>query len=166
MPGWKREPLEDYEVDELIEQAASLSDDHELIVRTLLHTGMRAAELAHMQSDWANWRRGEIRVQPAGDWTPKSQGISPVHQADDGAYESGDIPAVYRILWASHPSRGRRDLGLIDVVVAIAIPSRCEVKFRDCRVNPMLTVNLTRNFGASGSEPPGLGALVKMLSLL
>ena len=72
MPGWKREPLEDYEVDELIEQAASLSDDHELIVRTLLHTGMRAAELAHMQSDWANWRRGEIRVQPAGDWTPKS----------------------------------------------------------------------------------------------
>jgi len=72
MPGWKREPLEDYEVDELIAQAASLSDEHELIVRTLLHTGMRAAELAHMHSDWVNWRRGEIRVQPVNDWTPKS----------------------------------------------------------------------------------------------
>jgi integrase/recombinase XerD len=72
MPGWKREPLEDYEVDELIDQAASLSDEHELIVRTLLHTGMRAAELAHMHSDWVHWRRGEIRVQPVNDWTPKS----------------------------------------------------------------------------------------------
>jgi integrase/recombinase XerD len=72
MPGWKREPLEDYEVDELIEQASSMSDEHELIVRTLLHTGMRADELAHMQSSWVSWRRGEVRVQPAGDWTPKS----------------------------------------------------------------------------------------------
>lgn len=72
MPGWKREPLEDYEVDELIDQAASLSDEHELLVRTLLHTGMRAAELAHMHSDWVHWRRGEIRVQPVNDWTPKS----------------------------------------------------------------------------------------------
>jgi len=71
MPGWKREPLEDYEVDELI-QAAGMSDEHELTIRTLLHTGMRAAEFAHMNSDWVNWRRGEIRVQPAGDWTPKS----------------------------------------------------------------------------------------------
>jgi len=73
MPSWKREPLEDFEVDELIEQAASMSDEHELIVRTLIHTGMRADELAHMTSSWANWRKGEIRVQPAGDWTPKSQ---------------------------------------------------------------------------------------------
>jgi len=72
MPGWKREPLEDYEVDELIDQAASLSDEHELIIRTLLHTGMRAAELAHIHSDWVHWRRGEIRVQPVNDWTPKS----------------------------------------------------------------------------------------------
>jgi len=73
MPSWKREPLEDFEVDALIEQASSMSDEHELIIRTLLHTGMRADELAHMQSNWVNWRKGEIRVQPAGDWTPKSQ---------------------------------------------------------------------------------------------
>ena len=72
MPSWKREPLEDFEVDALIEQASTMTDEHELIIRTLLHTGMRADELAHMQSDWVNWRRGEIRVQPAGDWTPKS----------------------------------------------------------------------------------------------
>jgi len=72
MPGWKREPLEDFEVDALIEQSASMTDEHELIIRTLIHTGMRADELAHMRSDWLNWRKGEIRIQPAGDWTPKS----------------------------------------------------------------------------------------------
>jgi Site-specific recombinase XerD len=73
MPTWKREPLEDYEVDELIDQAASMSGDHELVIRVLLHTGMRAAEFEHMQSDWVNWRKEEIRIQPTGDWTPKSE---------------------------------------------------------------------------------------------
>ncbi len=72
MPGWKREPLEDYEVDELIEQAASMSDEHELIVRMLLHTRIQADDIAHIQSDWVKWRRGGVWVQPAGDWTPKS----------------------------------------------------------------------------------------------
>lgn len=170
MPGWKGKLLEDYEVDELTEQAALMSDEHELIIQTLLRTGMRADELAHIQSDWANWRRGEARVQPAGDWTPKSDaghhvillrdpevkrllnqrfgkqseiGVSqttiwrrvtdvadettipknisphvlrhtygdddrerrrehPVHQANDGTHEPGDITAVYRILWTAH----------------------------------------------------------------
>ncbi len=41
MTGWKREPLEDFEVQILRDQATSMSDEHELILKTLLHAGMR-----------------------------------------------------------------------------------------------------------------------------
>lgn len=74
MSRWKREPLEDYEADELIETASASSTQDELIVRTLLHTGLRANEFAHLTAGWVNFQKDEVRV-PAheGDWTPKTE---------------------------------------------------------------------------------------------
>ncbi len=77
MAGWKREPLEDFEAQILRKQATSMSDEHELIIKTLLHTGMRADEFAHLRSSWLGQQQEEIRIQPVdtGDkqWSPKSE---------------------------------------------------------------------------------------------
>lgn len=72
--SWEREPLEDYEAEELVEVATDLGAEYELVIRTLLHSGLRANELAHLKSDWINFQKNEIRV-PAqeGDWSPKSE---------------------------------------------------------------------------------------------
>ena len=77
MAGWTREPLEDFEAKTLRDQATSMSDEHELIIKTLLHTGMRADEFAHLRSSWLGQQQEEIRIQPVdtGDkqWSPKSE---------------------------------------------------------------------------------------------
>lgn len=75
--SWTREPLEDYESDELVESAVELGTEYELVIRTLLHTGLRANEFAHMRSEWINFQKDEVRVPPEeGDWTPKSKASS------------------------------------------------------------------------------------------
>lgn len=73
--GWKREPLEDYEADQLIQAAADISSSHHLVVLALLRTGMRADELAHLHSSWVTFDRAEasISVKPMDGWTPKSE---------------------------------------------------------------------------------------------
>jgi len=73
--GWKREPLEDYEAEQLLEAAADLSPSHHLVVLALLRTGMRADELAHLQSHWVTFDRAEasITIRATQDWSPKSE---------------------------------------------------------------------------------------------
>jgi len=77
MAGWKREPLEDFEAQILRKQATSMSDEHELIIKTLLHTGMRADEFAHLRSSWLGQQQEEIRIQAVDtdseQWSPKSE---------------------------------------------------------------------------------------------
>jgi Phage integrase family. len=75
--GWTREPLEDFEAKTLRDQATSMSDEHELIIKTLLHTGMRADEFAHLRSGWLGQQQEEIRIQAVDtdteQWSPKSE---------------------------------------------------------------------------------------------
>jgi len=77
MAGWTREPLEDFEAQILRKQATSMSDEHELIIKTLLHTGMRADEFAHLRSSWLGQQQEEIRIQVVDtdneQWSPKSE---------------------------------------------------------------------------------------------
>lgn len=76
MPSWTREPLEDFEAKTLCDQATSMNPEYELIIKTLLHTGMRADEFAHLRSSWLGQQQEEIRIQPvdtdAEQWRPKS----------------------------------------------------------------------------------------------
>lgn len=58
----KREPLTDDERDELLEQASDMSLEHDFTVRVLVYTGMRVAELAHMQDDWVLWQDERLRI--------------------------------------------------------------------------------------------------------
>jgi len=85
--SWERQPLEDHEATALLEAAPQLSQSHHLVVATLLHTGMRADELAHMHSSWVNWAQAElsIKVQPTDSWSPKSEAghrIIPIRNPD------------------------------------------------------------------------------------
>ncbi len=77
MSGWTREPLEDFEAKTLRDQATSMGDEHELIIKTLLHTGMRADEFAHLRSGWLGQQQEEIRIQAVDtdgeQWSPKSE---------------------------------------------------------------------------------------------
>lgn len=71
--SWKREPLDDDELAELLEAAAGMDLDHEFTVRTLAHTGLRADEFAHLRSDWLDWQHEHLRVPAEADgWTPKT----------------------------------------------------------------------------------------------
>jgi integrase/recombinase XerD len=72
--GWKREPLREEELDELLEAAARHGLVYDFTVRTLAHTGLRAAEFAHLTSDWIDWQGEKLRVPPETDdgWTPKT----------------------------------------------------------------------------------------------
>lgn len=60
----KREPLDDDEKDELLDAAGGASLDKEFTVRVLVFTGLRAAELAHMQEGWILWNDERVRVPP------------------------------------------------------------------------------------------------------
>lgn len=71
--SWTREPLDDDELTELLDVAASRDLDHDVTVRTLAHTGLRANEFAHFRSDWMDWQNEQLRVPPEQDgWTPKT----------------------------------------------------------------------------------------------
>lgn len=67
----EREPLEDFEADELIEAAVNLGSEYELVIRMLLHISLWTNEFAHLREAWINFQKDEIRV-PAkeGDWSP------------------------------------------------------------------------------------------------
>ncbi|WP_135662748.1 tyrosine-type recombinase/integrase [Halorhabdus rudnickae] len=71
--SWKREPLDDDELDRLLEAASGMDLDHEFTVRTLAHTGLRADEFAHLRSEWIDWQHEHLRVPAEADgWTPKT----------------------------------------------------------------------------------------------
>lgn len=71
--AWKREPLEEPEMESLLETAGDLDLELEFTVRGLIYTGMRASEFAHMRSDWVDWQSEEVRVPMSdGDWSPKT----------------------------------------------------------------------------------------------
>jgi integrase/recombinase XerD len=71
--AWKREPLTEPELDDLLDAADDHDLAHQATIYTLAHTGMRADELAHMTEDWVDWQAERLRV-PAqeGEWTPKT----------------------------------------------------------------------------------------------
>ena len=71
--SWKREPLDEEELQQLIEAAESDSMSNEFIIRVLAHTGLRVGEFCAMRSSWVDWQAELLRV-PAeeGDWSPKS----------------------------------------------------------------------------------------------
>jgi len=87
--SWNREPLEDHELDELLEAADEHGDALDrVLIYTLAHTGMRANALAHLQEDWIDWQDRTIRIpsemdcprdctecnknKPEGVFTPKT----------------------------------------------------------------------------------------------
>jgi integrase/recombinase XerD len=70
---WKREPLDRDELDVLLDAAAERDLTHDFTVRTLAYTGLRAAEFAHLTSEWIDWQNEQVRVPPEQDsWTPKT----------------------------------------------------------------------------------------------
>lgn len=71
---WKREPLTEDELDDLLAAADEHDLDHQMTTYVLAHTGLRANELAHMTEDWIHWQDERLRV-PAeqNGWTPKTE---------------------------------------------------------------------------------------------
>lgn len=55
LPELKREPLDDDELDSLLEAASGMDLDHEFTVRTLAHTGLCADESAYLYSEWIDF---------------------------------------------------------------------------------------------------------------
>ena len=55
MPMYKREPLEEYEIEAL--KKACNSFEEALIVNVLLETGMRVSEFASLKADQISWQR-------------------------------------------------------------------------------------------------------------
>ena len=71
--GWKREPLTEPELEQLLEAADRHDLEHQLTIYVLAHTGLRADELAHMTEDWMDWQGDRLRVPAEQDgWTPKT----------------------------------------------------------------------------------------------
>lgn len=72
--AWKREPLTEEELGELLEAVDDEDLTHQVTIYALAHTGLRANELAHMREDWVEWQSDRLRV-PAeeGGWTPKTE---------------------------------------------------------------------------------------------
>jgi len=72
--SWKREPLTEDELDDLLAAADEFDLTHQVTIYTLAHTGMRADELAHMTDGWMDWQKDRLRVPAVeGDWTPKTE---------------------------------------------------------------------------------------------
>ena len=71
--SWKREPLTEDELQQLLDVADDFDLDHQVTIYTLAHTGLRANELAHMTDEWMDWQKDHLRVPGQdGDWTPKT----------------------------------------------------------------------------------------------
>jgi integrase/recombinase XerD len=61
---YKREPLEDYEIEAM--RKACKSFDEEICVNVLLETGMRVSELANLREDQISWQRSCITTVGKG----------------------------------------------------------------------------------------------------
>jgi len=64
---WKREPLTDDELDELLAVAENDRLENEFTVRVLTYTGMRASEFSQLESDWVDWQGEKVRVPKGAD---------------------------------------------------------------------------------------------------
>jgi integrase/recombinase XerD len=62
---YKREPLEDYEMEQLRKNCKSF--DEELVVNVLLETGLRVSELAGLREDNCSWQRSCITLIGKGN---------------------------------------------------------------------------------------------------
>ena len=62
---YKREPLEDYEIEAL--RKACKTFEEELIINVLLETGMRVSELANLNKDKISWQRDCITTFGKGN---------------------------------------------------------------------------------------------------
>ena len=62
---YKREPLEEYEMEQLRKNCKSF--DEELVVNVLLETGLRVSELARLREDNCSWQRSCITLIGKGN---------------------------------------------------------------------------------------------------
>lgn len=60
--AWKREPLLEEELEELLAAADENDLAHQVTIYTLAHTGLRADELAHLTEEWMDWQQDRLRV--------------------------------------------------------------------------------------------------------
>lgn len=68
----KKDALNDQEIEELIN--ACETDLERLIIITLIYTGMRVDELAHLKKYWMDFRNDVINIPSQdGDWKPKTE---------------------------------------------------------------------------------------------
>lgn len=68
----KEDVLTEEERKQLIE--ACQSEKEELVIRGLLHSGMRAGEFANMKESWIDWQKETINIpKQEGDWKPKTK---------------------------------------------------------------------------------------------
>jgi integrase/recombinase XerD len=68
----KQDVLNEQERTELIE--ACQTKKEEFVIKSLLYSGMRASELAHMRESWIDWQKEVIHIpQQEGTWKPKTK---------------------------------------------------------------------------------------------
>lgn len=84
-----RNPYDRDHFEEILEAASGKSLEVEFTVRVLCHSGMRAAELAHMTEDWMDWHNEQIQV-PAHQDCECSDCRSKARQRAETILESGD----------------------------------------------------------------------------
>jgi|GEM_PF-3721969 len=114
--SWTREPLDDRELESLLEAAAGMDLAHEFTVRTLAHTGLRAGEFAHLHTDWLDWQAETIRVPAEDDgWTPKT-----THAARTIPVRDPDTLRVLREYFKRHAAVGVTRKAIYERVVRVA----------------------------------------------
>ena len=64
---WQRKPLDDEQLDRLIDTAEGLGSKYEFTIRVLAYTGLRANEFSQMTSDWVDFQGEKIRVPKGAD---------------------------------------------------------------------------------------------------
>lgn len=68
----KQDVLNEQERLELLAEAKKPKE--ELVIRTLLYTGMRASEFSNMKEHWIDWQKETIHIpKQEGDWKPKTK---------------------------------------------------------------------------------------------
>jgi integrase len=64
---WKREPLEEDELQILLDAAESTDLDNNVTCRTLAYTGLRTNEFANLTESWIDWQGERLRVPRVSD---------------------------------------------------------------------------------------------------
>ncbi|WP_435147650.1 tyrosine-type recombinase/integrase [Halobaculum sp. P14] len=99
--AWKREPLIEDELNQLLDAADRHDLEHKTTIRVLAHTGMRADEFAHMRSGWVDWQDELVRV-------PAFEDCNCSNCAQKAAARNADIEQM----WIPKTEHGARTIPL------------------------------------------------------